>query len=455
MVSNAVADKVGESGSGSGAESQQGTLIRKRSDELFARAKERIPGGVNSPVRSCKSVGSEPLFIARADGAYMFDEDDNMFIDYVGSWGAMILGHCHPRVMEAIEDAVRNGTSYGAPCRLEVELAELICELVPSMDLVRMVNSGTEACMSAIRLARAYTKKQFIVKFDGCYHGHGDSFLVKAGSGLATLGIASTPGVPEEMIKLTLSVPFNNVEALREVFAKKGDEIAAIIVEPIVGNSGVIVPSEEFLKCMTGLCKDTGALLIFDEVMTGFRVALGGAQERFKIKPDLSTFGKVIGGGLPVGAYGGRREIMEHVAPQGSVYQAGTLSGNPLAMAAGLAQLRFLKGGKHNENLAKITDDLADRLKKIAEKTGVPMQVVHVPGMLSVFFCKDPVSDFEGASKCDTAFFGKVWLGLIERGVYWPPSQFEAAFISVMHSKDDLDKTCTAFEEAINEARKK
>lgn len=371
MVVNAVAEKSAENESDGANANLPAPLSRKRSDELFARAKEHIPGGVNSPVRACKSVGADPTFIARADGSHMFDEDGNRFIDYVGSWGAMILGHCHPRVMGAIETAVRYGTSYGAPCRAEVEMAELISQLVPSMEMVRMVNSGTEACMSAIRLARAYTKRELIVKFDGCYHGHGDSFLVKAGSGLATLGIASTPGVPEEMIKLTLSVPYNNVDALREVFAKKGDQIAAIIVEPIVGNAGVIVPSDDFLKCMTGLCKDTGALLIFDEVMTGFRVAMGGAQERFNIKPDLSTFGKVIGGGLPVGAYGGRREIMEQIAPQGAVYQAGTLSGNPLAMAAGLAQLRFLKSGKHIETLGRITDELAAGIKAVGEKTGV------------------------------------------------------------------------------------
>lgn len=453
MVVNAVAEKSAENESDGANANPPAPLSRKRSDELFARAKEHIPGGVNSPVRACKSVGADPTFIARADGSHMFDEDGNRFIDYVGSWGAMILGHCHPRVMGAIETAVRYGTSYGAPCRAEVEMAELISQLVPSMEMVRMVNSGTEACMSAIRLARAFTKRELIVKFDGCYHGHGDSFLVKAGSGLATLGIASTPGVPEEMIKLTLSVPYNNVDALREVFAKKGDQIAAIIVEPIVGNAGVIVPSDDFLKCMTGLCKDTGALLIFDEVMTGFRVAMGGAQERFNIKPDLSTFGKVIGGGLPVGAYGGRREIMEQIAPQGAVYQAGTLSGNPLAMAAGLAQLRFLKSGKHIETLGRITDELAAGIKTVGEKTGVAMQVVHVPGMLSVFFTKDPVTDFESASKCDTAFFSKVWRGLLERGVYWPPSQFEAAFLSIIHSRDDLQATFQAFEEAIIEAK--
>jgi len=374
-------------------------IDHSRSAALFARAKERIPGGVNSPVRSCKAVGGEPIFIAHADGAYMFDVDKNRYIDYVGSWGAMILGHKHPRVLQAIEDAVQCGTSYGAPCKAEVEMAELICEMVPSVEMVRMVNSGTEACMSAVRLARAFTKKSLIVKFDGCYHGHADSFLVKAGSGLATLGIsgASSPGVPEEFTALTLSLPFNNVDSLREAFAKKGDQIAAIIVEPVVGNAGVIVPSEEFLKSMQGLCKDTGALLIFDEVMTGFRVALGGAQEKFSVKPDLTCFGKIIGGGLPVGAYGGRKDIMEMIAPLGPVYQAGTLSGNPLAMAAGLAQLRFLKSGKPNKELALTTETLATGLKEVGEKLKVPLQVVSVPGMLSVFFADHEVTDFDTA----------------------------------------------------------
>jgi glutamate-1-semialdehyde 2,1-aminomutase len=452
---DAVKDSLkGTAGAEAGAEGQQ--LSMARSSALFARAKERIPGGVNSPVRSCKSVGSEPIFIAHADGPHMFDEDKNAYLDYVGSWGAMILGHNHPRVMEAIETAVRRGISYGAPSRAEVEMAELLCQMVPSLELVRMVNSGTEACMSAIRLARAFTKRSLIVKFDGCYHGHADSFLVKAGSGLATLGIASSPGVPEELSKLTLSLPYNNVEALREAFAKKSDDIAAIIVEPIVGNAGLIEPSDEFIKCMVGLCKDSGALLIYDEVMTGFRVALGGAQERHNVKPDLSCFGKVIGGGLPVGAYGGRKDIMEHIAPQGTVYQAGTLSGNPLAMAAGLAQLRFLKANKPYARLAEITELLANGLKEIAAKEdiAVPMQVTHVPGMLSFFFTDKPVTDFDSALKCNTELFGKVWRGLIQRGVYWPPSQFESAFVSVIHSKADVKETLVAFEGSLRAALK-
>jgi glutamate-1-semialdehyde 2,1-aminomutase len=427
------------------------------SESLFARAKQVIPGGVNSPVRSCKAVGGQPIFIASADGAFMFDEDGNEYIDYVGSWGPMILGHRHPRVLEALETALAHGTSYGAPSRLEVEMAELICQLVPSVEMVRMVNSGTEACMSAVRLARAYTKRNLVVKFDGCYHGHADSFLVKAGSGLATLGISSSPGVPEEFSKLTVSVPYNNVTKLREVFAKYSDEIAAIIVEPVVGNSGVIVPTDEFLKCITGLCRDTKTLLIFDEVMTGFRLALGGAQERFGVKPDLTCFGKVIGGGLPVGAYGGRREIMDMVAPQGAVYQAGTLSGNPLAMAAGLAQLKFLKaGGKAiYERLGALTNQLHQGLEALALKHKVPMKVVSVPGMLSVYFTKEDVVDFDSAMECDTKLFARVWRGLLEKGVYWPPSQFEAAFLSIMHSPKEIENTLEAFSSVLEVAQGK
>ncbi|HNM49481.1 MAG TPA: glutamate-1-semialdehyde 2,1-aminomutase, partial [Candidatus Obscuribacter sp.] len=390
MAVNVVADKAkgeksGEPGKDGEGKASQGGFSLERSAKLFERAKERIPGGVNSPVRACKSVGANPIFIASADGAYMFDEDEHQYIDYVGSWGPMILGHRHPSVLTAIEDAITRGTSYGAPSRLEVEMAETICQLVPSVEMVRMVNSGTEACMSAIRLARAFTKRELVIKFDGCYHGHADSFLVKAGSGLATLGLSeatSSPGVPTQFTGLTLSLPYNDVDALRQAFAQKSNEIACVIIEPVVGNSGVIVPTAEFLKCLTGLCKESGALLIFDEVMTGFRLALGGAQERFSVKPDLTCFGKVIGGGLPVGAYGGRKEIMCMVAPEGPVYQAGTLSGNPLAMAAGLAQLRYLRSAKVYETLSRITDELAEGLTALLKEKNVKGQVVHVPGML-------------------------------------------------------------------------
>jgi len=419
--------------------------VATRSQQIFERAKSVIPGGVNSPVRSCKSVGSEPIFMDRADGPHLYDIDGNRYIDYVGSWGPMILGHRHPRVLEAIELTLKQGTSFGAPCRAEVEMAELVCKLMPSVEMVRMVNSGTEATMSAIRLARAFTKRTMIVKFDGCYHGHADSFLVKAGSGLATLGISSSPGAPEEITKLTMSIPFNDVSALKKTFDAHGKEIAAVILEPIVGNAGLILPEENYLSKIRELCTEHGALLIFDEVMTGFRVALGGAQELYKIKPDLTTLGKIIGGGLPVGAYGGRRDIMEMIAPSGPVYQAGTLSGNPLAMAAGIAQLKTLQAPGTYAHLEQNTQRLADGLKGLSKS----IQVVSVPGMLGVFFSNKPVTDFESAQKCDTEQFAKVWRSLIDKGVYWPPSQFEAAFISLVHTKSDIDATIEAFKEAI------
>lgn len=419
--------------------------VATRSQQVFERAKAVIPGGVNSPVRSCKSVGSDPIFMDRADGSHLFDIDGNKYIDYVGSWGPMILGHRHPRVLEAIELTLKQGTSFGAPCRAEVEMAELICKLMPSIEMVRMVNSGTEATMSAIRLARAFTKRTMVVKFDGCYHGHADSFLVKAGSGLATLGISSSPGAPEEITKLTLSIPFNDPADLKKTFDKHGKEIAAVILEPIVGNAGLILPQENFLQTIRDLCTEHGALLIFDEVMTGFRVALGGAQEMYKIKPDLTTLGKIIGGGLPVGAYGGRKDIMAMIAPSGPVYQAGTLSGNPLAMAAGIAQLKSLQTPGTYAHLEQNTTRLAEGLKGLSKS----IQVVSVPGMLGVFFSSKPVTDFASAQKCDTELFGKVWRALIEKGIYWPPSQFEAAFISTVHTKNDIDNTIEAFKDSL------
>ncbi|HEY9775130.1 MAG TPA: glutamate-1-semialdehyde 2,1-aminomutase [Planktothrix sp.] len=428
------------------------TVVATRSQRLFERAQVHMPGGVNSPVRSCKSVGSEPVFIERADGSQMFDVDDNRYIDYCGSWGPMILGHRHPRVLQALEDALQLGTSFGAPCKQEVEMAELICKMVPSIEMVRMVNSGTEATMSAVRLARAFTKRSMIVKFDGCYHGHADSFLVKAGSGLATLGIASSPGAPEELTKLTLSLPFNDVAALEKAFSEHGKSIACVIVEPVVGNSGLILPETGFLQSMRELCTKNGALLIFDEVMTGFRVAAGGAQEKFSIKPDLTTLGKIIGGGLPVGAYGGRKDIMESVAPLGPVYQAGTLSGNPLAMAAGLAQLRMLQTPGIYQHLQETTEKLAKELQEVASKSKKDAQVVHITGMICVFLGKDKVTDFAAAQKCDTAAFAKVWKVLLEKGIYWPPSQFESAFVSLVHSRKDLAETVSAWEEALSKA---
>jgi glutamate-1-semialdehyde 2,1-aminomutase len=424
------------------------TVHISKSRRLFDRAKQVIPGGVNSPVRSFQAVDSDPLFIARADGAYIHDVDGESYIDYVGSWGPMILGHRHPRVLEAIEDALQRGTSYGAPCSAEVQLAELICSIMKSIEMVRMVNSGTEATMSAIRLARAFTKKSTVIKFDGCYHGHGDSFLVKAGSGLATLGISSSAGVPDELAKLTISLPFNDLDAVKKCFDSKSD-IATVIVEPIVGNAGLILPEKGFLEGLRELCTKHGALLIFDEVMTGFRVARGGAQELYSIKPDLTCLGKIIGGGMPVGAYGGRRDLMEMVAPVGNVYQAGTLSGNPLAMAAGIAQLKVLESPQMYEVLDKKTKLLADGLRQLNSKK-VPLQVTSVTGMISVFFTKSPVTDFESAQTSDTALFAKVWRMLLQKGIYWPPSQYESAFMSTVHSKNDIEETVKAFEESIS-----
>lgn len=424
------------------------TSVVSRSKQLATRAEAVIPGGVNSPARALKAVGADPIYFDRGDGPYLFDVDGNRFIDYVGSWGPMILGHCHPRVLEAIESTVAHGTSFGAPCRQEVEMAELVCQLIPSIEMVRMVNSGTEATMSAIRVARAFTKRDIIVKFEGCYHGHGDSFLAKAGSGLATLGISSCPGVPEEATKLTITIPFNDLDAVKKVFKEHSKEIAAVILEPVVGNAGLILPQDGFLKGLRDITEKEGALLIFDEVMTGFRVALGGAQARYEIKPDLTTLGKIIGGGLPVGAYGGRKDIMKMIAPSGSVYQAGTLSGNPLAMAAGLAQLKMLQQPETYVKLNNKTELLAKGLTAIAEKKG-GMRVAHITGMITVFFTDKEVVDFETAKKSDTDKFAKVWRKLAEKGIYWPPSQFEAAFVSTVHSTKDIEETLKAFEESV------
>lgn len=424
------------------------TSVVSRSKQLATRAEAVIPGGVNSPARALKAVGADPIYFDRGDGPYLFDVDGNRFIDYVGSWGPMILGHCHPRVLEAIESTVTHGTSFGAPCRQEVEMAELVCQLIPSIEMVRMVNSGTEATMSAIRVARAFTKRDIIVKFEGCYHGHGDSFLAKAGSGLATLGISSCPGVPEEATKLTITIPFNDLDAVKKVFKEHSKEIAAVILEPVVGNAGLILPQDGFLKGLRDITEKEGTLLIFDEVMTGFRVALGGAQARYDIKPDLTTLGKIIGGGLPVGAYGGRKDIMKMIAPSGSVYQAGTLSGNPLAMAAGLAQLKMLQQPETYVKLNNKTELLAKGLTAIAEKKG-GMRVAHITGMITVFFTDKEVVDFETAKKSDTEKFAKVWRKLAEKGIYWPPSQFEAAFVSTVHSTKDIEETLKAFEESV------
>jgi glutamate-1-semialdehyde 2,1-aminomutase len=413
-----------------------------KSESLFRRAQELIPGGVNSPVRAFRSVGGNPPFIAEGQGSHLFDVDGNEYIDYVGSWGPLLLGHRHPEIVGALERALCIGTSFGAPTAQEVELAEAICEAVPSMEMVRLVNSGTEATMSAIRVARGFTGRDLIVKFEGCYHGHVDSLLVKAGSGMATLGIADTQGVPQAFAETTIALPFNSVEAVEEAFRARGPQIAAVIVEPVVGNMGCVPPLAGYLEALREITARHGALLIFDEVMTGFRVAYGGAQQRYGIKPDMTTLGKVIGGGLPVGAYGGRRDIMSKVAPAGPIYQAGTLSGNPLAVAAGLAMLRELKA--HPE----IYDQLERRAAELCAAVPAGLTVNRIGSMFTVFFTDQPVTDWDSAKRSDTARFGRFFRAMLERGVYLAPSQFEAAFLSAAHTDDDIRKTIAAAREA-------
>lgn len=419
------------------------------SDKLFEKAKKLIPGGVNSPVRACRSVGAEPLFISRAEGSKLYDADGNSYIDYVGSWGPMILGHNHPEVVKAINSALMDGTSFGAPCRLEVELAELVTEIVPSLEMVRMVNSGTEAAMSVIRLARAFTDRDMIIKFDGCYHGHADSFLVEAGSGVATLNISGTPGVPKCLTEKTISVPFNDREAIEKVMNKHGKDIACIIVEPVPGNMGLVKPLPGFHEFLREITSANGSLLIFDEVMTGFRVALGGAQKLYNIKPDLSCFGKIIGGGLPVGAYGGRRDIMGMIAPEGGVYQAGTLSGNPLAMAAGISTLKLISAPGFHENLEKNTARLVAGLESAARNSGKPVSAGYVGSMFGMFFTEGPVNSFADAKKSDTALFSRFYKGMRDNGIYLAPSQFEAGFVSSAHTGDDIDKTLAMAEKVL------
>lgn len=416
-------------------------MTTKNSEALFARAQACMPGGVNSPVRAFKGVGGVPRFIARGDGSRIYDADGNSYIDYVGSWGPLLLGHCFPAVIAAVQSALAGGTSFGAPTEREVDLAELITRCVPSMEMVRLVNSGTEATMSALRLARGFTGRDLTIKFAGCYHGHVDSLLVKAGSGMATLGIADTAGVPAAIAATTIALPFNSIAALEQTFAARGSEIAAVIVEPVVGNMGCVPPLPGYLEAMRELTTRHGALLIFDEVMTGFRLALGGAQERFRIKPDLTTLGKVVGGGLPIAAYGGRADIMQKIAPLGPVYQAGTLSGNPLAVAAGLAMLRQLCA--HPE----IYDQLEARAAQLTAWIPPSVTVNRVGSMFTFFFTADPVTDWESAKKCDTARFGKLFHHLLERGVYIAPSQFEAGFVSAAHSEDDIRHTVEATRE--------
>ncbi|MEW6259978.1 MAG: glutamate-1-semialdehyde 2,1-aminomutase [Thermodesulfobacteriota bacterium] len=419
-------------------------MNRNRSDILFERATAVIPGGVNSPVRACKSVGASPVFIRRGEGCLLTDEDGNTYIDYVGSWGPLILGHRHPEVVQTIRDVLERGTSFGAPVDLEIELAELVMEAFPSIEMVRMVNSGTEATMSAIRLARGFTGRNYIIKFDGCYHGHADSLLVAAGSGVATLGIPGSPGVPPEAASQTLSLVYNDIDGFRQTMNAMGDRIAAVIVEPVAGNMGFVMPIPGFLEALRSETQACGALLIFDEVMTGFRVARGGAQELFGIRPDVTTLGKIIGGGLPVGAYGGRKDIMMHIAPQGPVYQAGTLSGNPLAMAAGIATLKALQSKGIYAALDRNTERLCTGFDTAARRAGIPLQTAHLGSMGGLFFTDRQVTNFDLAKTSDTNRYARFYRSMLDAGVYLAPSQFEAFFVSVAHEQRHIDATIEA-----------
>ena len=421
-------------------------MMTDQSARLFTLAKALLPGGVNSPVRACRSVGCDPLFVRRAAGCLITDVDGNEFIDFVGSWGPMILGHAHPEVVEAIQRTAADGTSFGAPSPLEVELADMVCRSVPSLEKVRFVSSGTEATMSAVRLARGYTGRKVVVKFDGCYHGHADTFLVRAGSGVITLGIPGSPGVPEDIVKNTLSIPYNDTVTLERTLRDESLDIACVIVEPVAGNMGVVPPDQGFLQTLRRITRELGIVLIFDEVITGFRLALGGAQERFGITPDLTCLGKIIGGGLPVGAYGGRAEIMDRVAPDGPVYQAGTLSGNPLAMAAGLAMLKVVRRPGFYEKLEEKSDWFAAEMTGILARVGVPTVLNRVGSMMTCFFSPDPVRDYESALRADTDRYGRYFRAMLDGGVWLAPSQFEAAFISAAHGRDHLEKALAVTE---------
>ncbi|MDY6979253.1 MAG: glutamate-1-semialdehyde 2,1-aminomutase [Pseudomonadota bacterium] len=418
-----------------------------RSHDLFVAAQKHIPGGVNSPVRAFKGVGGDPLFFKRAEGAYMFDEDDNKFIDYVGSWGPMIVGHNHPEVIKAVEAALHNGMSFGAPTELETQMADKVCELVPSVEMVRMVNSGTEATMSALRVARGFTGRDKIVKFEGNYHGHSDSLLVKAGSGALTLGVPTSPGVPASLAEHTLTLTYNDSEQVRETFDQLGDEIAAIIVEPVAGNMNCVPPVDGFLQTLREVCDQHGSVLIFDEVMSGFRVALGGAQEYFGVTPDLTTLGKVIGGGMPVGAFGGKRELMEQVAPLGPIYQAGTLAGNPIAMAAGLATLNLISQPGFFERLGQRVDQLTGGLRQRAKASNIPLTTNQAGGMFGYFFTdEDPITRFDQVSHCDMERFKRFFHGMLEQGIYLAPAAFETGFVSAAHTEADIEATLDAAE---------
>ena len=423
-------------------------MKRKKSIALYQKALEMIPGGVNSPVRAFKAIGIPPAFIDRGKGSKVWDVDGNEYVDYVGSWGPMILGHAHPKVVAALKKATSKGTSFGAPTALEVELALRVKKAFPSIELVRMVSSGTEAAMGAIRVARGYTGKDKIIKFEGCYHGHGDSLLVKAGSGATTFGVPDSLGVPEDLAKHTLTVPFNDLGAVRKMVNQYSEQIACIAVEPIVGNMGVVLPEQGFLEGLRKVCDECGILLLFDEVITGFRVAYGGAQEIYGVKADLTCLGKIIGGGLPVGAYGGKRAIMEKVAPLGGVYQAGTLSGNPLAVTAGIQTLDLLKSKRVYQDLESKTSYLTEAITKCAVERGTPLTINQATGMFTLFFTREPVKNYQTAKMSDTKRFAQFFIQMMEKGIYLPPSQFEAWFVSLAHTQKDLDRTIEACDNA-------
>jgi glutamate-1-semialdehyde 2,1-aminomutase len=415
---------------------------------LFERAQHRIPGGVNSPVRAFRAVGGDPVFFKRGEGAYLIDVDDRHYVDYVGSWGPMIAGHAHPEIVRAVQDAAATGLGFGAPTAIETQMAETICTLMPSIEQVRMVNSGTEATMSAIRLARGFTGRDAIIKFEGCYHGHADSLLVKAGSGALTLGVPTSPGVPADLATHTWTLDFNNAEQVEAVFAASGNQIAAVIVEPVAGNMNCVAPLPEFLPALRQCCDAHGSLLIFDEVMTGFRVALGGAQAHYSVKPDLTTLGKIIGGGMPVGAFGGRADVMAHIAPLGPVYQAGTLSGNPVAMAAGLANLRLIQADGFYERLGNTAERLTTGLVARAKAAGIDLSTNQVGGMFGLFFTdQDPITNFTQVMSCDQERFARFFRGMLNRGVYLAPSAFEAGFVSSAHDEQAIDATLAAAEQ--------
>lgn len=421
-----------------------------RSHDLFVKAQQHIPGGVNSPVRAFKGVGGDPVFFNHAKGAYVFDEDGKQYIDYVGSWGPMIVGHAHNEVLATVQETMQKGLSFGAPTELETKMADKVCQLVPSIDMVRMVSSGTEATMSALRLARGFTGRDKIVKFEGCYHGHSDSLLVKAGSGALTLGVPTSPGVPASLAEHTLTLTYNDAQRVRDTFEKMGDEIACIIVEPVAGNMNCIPPVEGFLETLREVCDQHGSVLILDEVMTGFRVSLGGAQGHYGITPDLTTLGKVIGGGMPVGAFGGKKEIMQQIAPLGPVYQAGTLSGNPVAMAAGLKTLELISQPDFFEILSDKTMALAEGLRIHAERAGVPLTTNEVGGMFGFFFTEEQkVTGFDQVSQCDQQSFKKFYHGMLDEGIYLAPSSYEAGFVSSMHTDEDIATTLDAAEKVM------